>query len=86
MHATINSGCTNIFPGELICLALQGEDCQPVAVVQSGDTCSSIAAGAAISTSTLIANNPNLGNNCQFLYPGEVVCVDSSIITQTPNN
>ncbi|KAI0031257.1 hypothetical protein K488DRAFT_71559 [Vararia minispora EC-137] len=77
---TVNSGCTNIFPGEVICLAIEGQDCQPVAVVQDGDSCSSIASGAAINISTLLANNPNLGSNLLLKFAWTLTLVASPIV------
>ena len=59
-------------PAQNLCLGLVGEDCDTVAPVQSGDSCSSIATAANITMATLIANNPNVNANCSNIYPGEV--------------
>jgi len=89
--AAVNSGvidpaCDNISVGEVICLGLTGQDCQTTYVAQSGNTCVGIAGSYGISESTLLANNPNLNQACTNLYPGEVLCVSSTIyvnLTQT---
>ncbi|KAI9455948.1 hypothetical protein BJY52DRAFT_1278346 [Lactarius psammicola] len=76
----INTACDNIFPGELLCLGLEGKDCTTVTVVQSGDTCNAIASAAGISVTTLLANNPNIDGGCSNIYPGEVLCTASQVI------
>jgi LysM repeat protein len=61
---------------QVLCLALTGQDCTPVHVVASGDTCFDIAAAAGANVTTLLANNPNVDSNCTNIYPGEVrVCL-----------
>ncbi|KAI9454141.1 hypothetical protein BJY52DRAFT_1123028 [Lactarius psammicola] len=75
----IDTFCDNIFPGENLCLGLEGEDCTDVVVVQSGDSCSAIADAANIPVSTLLANNPNVNTDCSNIYPGEVLCTASEI-------
>jgi len=79
-NQAIDPLCDNIFPEENLCLGLVGEDCDSVAPVQSGDSCSSIATAANITMATLIANNPNVNADCSNIYPGEVLCVASNII------
>ncbi|KAL4258904.1 LysM domain-containing protein [Pleurotus pulmonarius] len=74
----INSDCSNIFPSQEICLRRACLSCSTVHVVESGDTCTSIASNAGISIPTLIASNPNLDSGCTNVYPGEVLCVESS--------
>jgi len=71
--------CDNLYPGEVLCLGLQGKDCTTTVVVQSGNTCNSIAATAGIPVTTLFANNPNINSGCTNLYPGEVLCTASQI-------
>ncbi|KAF9002293.1 hypothetical protein BDQ17DRAFT_1425955 [Cyathus striatus] len=73
--ATINSECSNLFVGEVLCLATQEEDCTDVAVVQSGESCLEIADNSGISVTWLIENNPNVNTDCTNLRPGEVLCV-----------
>ncbi|KAN0134321.1 hypothetical protein V8E53_007819 [Lactarius tabidus] len=80
VNAAIDPLCDNLAEGEDLCLGLVGEDCSTVATVQSGDSCSSIAATANIPVSTLISNNPNVNANCTNIYPGLVLCTDSNLI------
>lgn len=68
----IDAACDNLFPGEVICLGLSGQDCNTVAVVKEGDTCASIASAANIPFATLLANNPNVDANCDNIGIGEV--------------
>lgn len=74
----INNDCSNIFPSQVICLRRACLSCSTVHVVAPGDTCTSIASAAGISVPTLIASNPNLDSGCTNVYPGEVLCVESS--------
>lgn len=77
---TINEDCTNIFPGQVICLRRICLDCNDVHVVAAGDTCTSIADEAGITVPTLEANNPNLGPGCD-IRAGQVLCVAESFST-----
>jgi len=79
-NPVIDALCDNIFPGEDLCLGLVGKDCSTVVTIQSGNTCTSIAAAANIDPSVLLANNPNVNADCSNIYPGEVLCTDSNII------
>ncbi|KAF8995623.1 hypothetical protein BDQ17DRAFT_1310833 [Cyathus striatus] len=74
----INSDCSNLSEGETLCLGIQGQDCNQVSVVQSGDSCPGIASAAGISVATLLSNNPNIASDCTNIYPGEVLCVAPS--------
>jgi hypothetical protein len=78
-NPVIDALCDNIYPGELLCMGLWGNDCMTIIPVKSGDSCSSIATAAMIPLSTLLTNNPNINADCSNLYPGEVLCVDSKI-------
>ncbi|KAH7884172.1 hypothetical protein F5I97DRAFT_1813960 [Phlebopus sp. FC_14] len=82
--AAVNAGiidpaCDNLQAYEVICLGIAGQDCNTTYVVQSGNTCSSIANAYNISLNTLLTNNPNLNPICTNLYPGEVLCTSSTI-------
>ncbi|KAH6899472.1 hypothetical protein BKA70DRAFT_1437281 [Coprinopsis sp. MPI-PUGE-AT-0042] len=72
---TINAACSNLFPGQIICLARTNLNCSPVAVVETGDTCTSLAAEAGITFSDILTNNPNVNPNCSNIFPGLVLCV-----------
>ncbi|KAG1814248.1 uncharacterized protein BJ212DRAFT_1362392 [Suillus subaureus] len=86
--ATVNSGiidpdCDNLFIGEVLCLGISGQDCDVTYVMQTGDTCQSVANAADIPISTLLANNPNVNTNCTNAYAGEVLCTASQIYVNT---
>lgn len=80
VNQAIDPLCDNLAAGENLCLGLVGEDCDTVATVKSGDSCTSIAEAANILVSTLIANNPNVDANCTNIYPDLVLCTDSNLI------
>ncbi|KAF9494488.1 hypothetical protein BDN71DRAFT_982189 [Pleurotus eryngii] len=67
------------FQEQVICLQRVCLGCNDVHVVVDGNTLPSIADRAGISVATLIANNPNLGPDCNLLFPGEVLCVGESL-------
>ncbi|CAA7269642.1 unnamed protein product [Cyclocybe aegerita] len=78
--ATVNSGiinteCSNLFVGEVLCLGLDGQDCTQVAVVTAGSDCNTIATAAGICFADLLQNNPNIDAQCTNIYGGEVLCV-----------
>jgi LysM repeat protein len=74
----INKGCTNLTPGESICLGFTGEDCSTTHVVQSGDTCADIAANNGFNMTILQLNNPQLNQACN-IYVGEVLCTAQTV-------
>jgi len=76
----INPLCTNLFPGENICLGITGQDCDIVHVVQQGDFCQGIADAAGTDLDTLLANNPNVASDCSNIYVGEVLCTATTVI------
>ncbi|TFK24237.1 hypothetical protein FA15DRAFT_669781 [Coprinopsis marcescibilis] len=75
----VNALCTNLWVGQIICLAREGLDCSPVIKVVMLDTCESIATAAGITFERLLANNPNLNADCSNLYPDEVLCVEPPV-------
>ncbi|KAI0329345.1 hypothetical protein GY45DRAFT_1253087 [Cubamyces sp. BRFM 1775] len=68
----INTQCTDLTVGELICLGLEGQDCEVTHVVQSDEVCVDIANETGTTLSILLANNPNVDSECSNIYPGEV--------------
>ena len=82
INTFINTACDNLVPGEVLCVAEKGKDCQPVHVVRAGDTCETIALGGRTTRPILIVNNPNINGNCSNLAVGEVVCVAQSAVPQ----
>ncbi|OAX38498.1 hypothetical protein K503DRAFT_800411 [Rhizopogon vinicolor AM-OR11-026] len=75
----INVGCTNLYPGETLCLGIKDQDCDTTHVVVKGETCYSVAGAAGISVTTLLDNNPNLNTICTNMYTGEVLCTSSHV-------
>ncbi|KAG1726482.1 hypothetical protein EDB19DRAFT_226801 [Suillus lakei] len=75
----IDPGCGNLFVGEVLCLGITGQDCNVTHVMQTDDTCDSVAIAAGIPINTLLANNPNLNTICTNVYSGEVLCTASQI-------
>ncbi|KAI0653868.1 hypothetical protein C8Q70DRAFT_1032745 [Cubamyces menziesii] len=78
-NPSINADCSNLTPGETLCLGLVGQDCTVVHIVQPGDICVNIANEAGIPLSTLLANNPNVNSACSNLEVGEVLCAANQI-------
>jgi hypothetical protein len=72
VHAHFWCSLANGDHSQNLCLGLVGEDCTTIVVLQTGDSCSSIATAADIPVSTLLANNPNINADCTNIYPGEV--------------
>ncbi|KAJ3562301.1 hypothetical protein NP233_g9662 [Leucocoprinus birnbaumii] len=72
----INVDCTNLYPGESLCLGVVGRDCQLVHVVAAGETCDEIAALSGLTPEGFQhANWRAVGDDCS-IYAGEVLCVD----------
>lgn len=57
---------------QTLCLGRKGQDCTDVHVVVSGESCWKVATDAGTTIKLLVQNNPNLGQDCQFIRPGEV--------------
>ncbi|KAK0543515.1 hypothetical protein OC846_005779 [Tilletia horrida] len=75
LNPNVNSGCTNIYPGEVLCVAnatVPGH-CSQRYTVQSGDLCSTIAPKYNLSVAQLQALNP--GMDCNSLSIGQSLCV-----------
>ncbi|KAG7095098.1 hypothetical protein E1B28_005885 [Marasmius oreades] len=82
--AVINAGyidqqCSNLKPGDNICLGYDGEDCTTTYVVKAKDTCDAITQAHSVDITTLLANNPQINDNCDNIYIGEVLCVAPEI-------
>ncbi|KAG2014277.1 hypothetical protein CC2G_011110 [Coprinopsis cinerea AmutBmut pab1-1] len=73
----INAECSNLWVGQIICLAREGFDCSPVVTVSEGDTCVSIATAAGITYAKVLENNPNVNEFCSNIYPGLVLCTQA---------
>jgi len=75
----INGDCTDLKPGSTLCLGKTGEDCQTTHVVNTDDTCDSIASAAGINSTILNQNNPQINDGCTNIYIGEVLCTAKSV-------
>ncbi|CCM05677.1 uncharacterized protein FIBRA_07908 [Fibroporia radiculosa] len=76
---TVNSDCSNLVPGESLCLGWVGSDCSNTYVVDLGDDCDTIASTFNINTTLLYENNPNIDSSCDNIYVGEVLCVANDV-------
>ena len=68
----INGDCTNLVPGQVLCLGTKDHDCQTTHVVGSGDTCDAISSAAGVNNTLLSSNNPQINGECSNIYVGEV--------------
>jgi len=76
----INSDCTNLLPGQTLCLGTSGKDCTTTYVVKPNDDCDMVSSAYNINTTVLSHNNPQLNADCSNLYIGEVLCVAGTVI------
>ncbi|KAK7018354.1 RlpA-like double-psi beta-barrel-protein domain-containing protein-containing protein [Favolaschia claudopus] len=76
-NPSINSGCTNLQIGQVLCLANSGSggSCAQTYTVVSGDTCAVIEAKTGTSDANLHAMNPSINGGCTNLQIGQVLCV-----------
>ncbi|KAJ9119481.1 hypothetical protein QFC24_005714 [Naganishia onofrii] len=73
---TIDSGCTNIQPGQELCLGWKSMDCSTTHTVTIGDTCWGISSRYGVPVETIYGNNPQVdAETCNNIYVGEVLCV-----------
>ncbi|KAF8154868.1 hypothetical protein B0H34DRAFT_783885 [Crassisporium funariophilum] len=78
--AVVNAGCTNLIPGNSICLGTAGEDCSTTYVVVADDTCETIGAKNSVNSTILTLNNPQINSACDNIYIGEVLCTATSVL------
>jgi LysM repeat protein len=77
-NPSINKDCSNLIPGQNLCLGNTGEDCQDVYVVKANDSCQKIYDASGTNSTLLYLNNPQINQACTNIYVGEVVCVSKS--------
>jgi LysM repeat protein len=77
VNPVIDSACSNLGIGQILCLGTLGADCIKTYTVVPDDVCESVAEAYGIDLPLLYANNPILDVACDNLYIGEVVCVDN---------
>jgi LysM repeat protein len=75
LNPAINSDCTNLLPGQTLCLGASGKDCTTTYVVRPNDDCNVVSSAYNINATVLSYNNPQLNADCSNLYIGEVLCV-----------
>ncbi|KAF7328266.1 hypothetical protein MVEN_02566500 [Mycena venus] len=80
LNPSINSGCTNLQIGQVLCLSSGGGSppsggCGQTYTVVSGDTCAAIESRTGISDSQLHALNPSINSGCTNLQIGQALCL-----------
>jgi len=75
LNPSINAGCTNLVPGQVLCLGSPGHDCCTTYVVEPNDDCYKVADAHHIDLHMIYQNNPQLDAKCDNMYIGEVLCV-----------
>jgi LysM repeat protein len=78
-HGVVNSECTNLVPGNEICLGWVGSDCQTTTIIQKDDSCEKIQSRSGINSTILYLNNPQINDDCSNIYIGEVLCVAKTV-------
>lgn len=84
VNPQINSDCSNLTPGESLCLGLTGQDCTTTYVIQPNDDCDLVSNAHGLNTTTLMTSNPQIDAECSNLYIGEVLCVAGGIPVPPP--
>ncbi|KAF8513317.1 hypothetical protein BU17DRAFT_53326 [Hysterangium stoloniferum] len=84
VNPSINSRCTNLMPGQQLCLGTLGKDCTAVHIVQEGDTCNIITSNYGLNASMLVTNNPIINSECTDIYIGQVLCVANAVLASEP--
>ena len=74
----INERCSNLVPGQEICLGTTEVDCQDTIVVIPGHTCAAIWKEAGADKDAFFANNPQVEKDCKNIYVDEVLCVSKT--------
>jgi len=75
----IDPDCKNLHHGDDICIGTLGEDCETTYVVGLGDTCLGIQEAWGINSTILYANNPQINEECDNIYVGEVLCTSETV-------
>ncbi|KAF5383454.1 hypothetical protein D9757_006109 [Collybiopsis confluens] len=78
-NPSINSGCTNLAIGEVLCIPAAAACSSNVTyVVKDGDVCIDIANMFNITFAALEAANPEIDANCDNLSIGERLCIPAA--------
>jgi len=83
-NGIINDDCSNLIPGQKICLGYENEDCTSVYAVVKGDTCDAIVSSHGTNSTFLHENNPQIDPECSNIYVGEVLCIANKVIVPPP--
>jgi LysM repeat protein len=72
-NPTINSGCTNLQVGQILCIP--DGSCEEKYTVVSGDTCDSIGTLFGVKGSAIMTDNPTINSECTNLQVGQTLCI-----------
>jgi LysM repeat protein len=73
-------------PDQEVCLGEAAFDCTKVYTVVGGDTCEWIQEMYGMTPDALWSNNPQINAECNNIYIGEVLCVDTETMNYPPYN
>lgn len=80
LNPSINLECTNIQVGQSLCISSSSvPPCASRYLVQSLQTCTSIAHTSGLNTTQLQSLNPFINQGCSNLFTGDSVCVVSGV-------
>ncbi|KAJ6455190.1 hypothetical protein C8R45DRAFT_845998 [Mycena sanguinolenta] len=74
LNPGINSGCTNLQIGQVLCISNGGSGCSQTYTVVSGDTCGAIEARFGITDAQLHTQNPSINSGCTSTIPAPFPC------------
>ncbi|KAJ7277399.1 hypothetical protein C8J57DRAFT_992245, partial [Mycena rebaudengoi] len=74
LNPAINSGCSNLSVGQILCVNGSGGGCTHTYTVRSGDTCSAIETATGVSDTQLHALNPAINTGCTSMFPFHLIC------------
>jgi LysM repeat protein len=80
INPAIDTSCSNLMPGQNLCLGTAGEDCTTTYVVQPDDTCDGIQENVGVNSTIFLLNNPQIDNDCYNIYVGEVLCTAQTVL------
>ncbi|KAJ6542370.1 hypothetical protein DFH09DRAFT_886464, partial [Mycena vulgaris] len=75
LNPSINTGCTNLEIGQVLCLSGGSPPCGQTYTVVSGDSCAAIESSTGLSDAQLHELNPSINSGCTNLEIGQVLCL-----------
>ncbi|TFK47267.1 hypothetical protein OE88DRAFT_787581 [Heliocybe sulcata] len=78
-YGKIDQTCSNLNPGDSLCLGYPGEDCTTTYTVQKDDDCSAVMSARGLNTTIFSANNPQIDSSCSNMYIGQVLCMAETV-------